>query len=77
MHAQTGTAAVVNPVRAIHYMGEDLLAREGNTDIGPFARRVFETLGDIQYGRTPHEWSVVIGARESAAAKAAAELDPQ
>jgi hypothetical protein len=56
----TGTAAVVSPVRAISYQGEDLLCRGCNDDIGDFAERVWNALTDIQYGRTPHAWSVKV-----------------
>ncbi|CAM9615433.1 unnamed protein product [Phaeothamnion confervicola] len=54
----TGTAAVVAPVRAISYLGQDIVVPTG-AEIGQLADRVWNTLTDIQYGRVAgHPWAV-------------------
>jgi branched-chain amino acid aminotransferase len=59
-----GTAAVVSPVKLIHYDGKDYTIPLDPADpaagAGPLAKRVWSSLSDIQYGRVPHEWSVKI-----------------
>mmetsp|Transcript_17398 Transcript_17398/g.59095 ORF Transcript_17398/g.59095 Transcript_17398/m.59095 type:complete len:128 (+) Transcript_17398:1-384(+) len=52
-----GTAAVVAPVKEIEYLGELLCTASGDTSAGEIAQRVWDTMLDIQYGRTPHPWS--------------------
>ncbi|KAG5180349.1 branched chain amino acid aminotransferase [Tribonema minus] len=54
----TGTAAVISPIHAIEYRGEDLVCARGGDGIGPFAQRLWDALRDIQYGRVRHAWSV-------------------
>lgn len=56
----TGTAAVVSPIGEIGYLGEDITVGTGDT--GPLARRLFDELTGIQYGRKddPFGWSVRI-----------------
>lgn len=58
-----GTAAVVSPVKLIHYDGVDynvpLDPKDASAGAGPFAKRVWDTLSEIQYGRRAnHPWSV-------------------
>jgi branched-chain amino acid aminotransferase len=55
-----GTAAVVAPVSKFGYKGKELIV--GNGDSGPVARHLFQTLTDIQYGRTadPYGWTYTI-----------------
>ncbi|CAN0022908.1 unnamed protein product [Scytosiphon promiscuus] len=55
----TGTAAVVAPVSGIKYRGKEIEVPSGDC-IGPLAKRFWETLSDIQYGRVEHPWSVKI-----------------
>eukprot|EP00904_Undaria_pinnatifida_P004435 jgi/Undpi1/13993/HiC_scaffold_9.g03644.m1 len=55
----TGTAAVIAPVRSIKYMEKEIQVPSGSS-IGPLAKRCWETLTDIQYGRVEHPWSVKI-----------------
>ena len=59
-----GTAAVVSPIKLIHWNGADyeipLNKAQPGAGAGPLAQRVWDSLRDIQYGRTPHEWSVKI-----------------
>lgn len=44
-----------------HYCrGEDLVCAAGKAGIGPFAKRLWDALTDIQYGRKEHPWSVVV-----------------
>lgn len=52
----SGTAAVISPVGEIKY--KDKVAKLGNGEVGPWARRLFDTITDIQYGRTddPEGW---------------------
>ncbi len=43
----TGTAAVISPVGSIHHNGNTLVTDENQ--IGPFARKLFDTITGIQY----------------------------
>ena len=53
-----GTAAVISPVSAIHYQGEEIRFLDPQeTELQPFAKRVWDELLDIQYGNVEHEWS--------------------
>ncbi|XP_051976902.1 branched-chain-amino-acid aminotransferase, cytosolic-like [Xyrauchen texanus] len=55
----SGTACVVSPVGRILYQGENLhIPCEGNCP--PIASRLMKELTDIQYGRTPSDWSFVV-----------------
>ncbi|EQC34071.1 branched-chain amino acid aminotransferase [Saprolegnia diclina VS20] len=58
----SGTAAVISPVKLINYNGEDidvpLDAEDGKS--GQLTKRIWKEMTDIQYGRKPHPWSVVI-----------------
>ena len=51
-----GTAAVISPVGLLHYRGRSHQVGDGTT--GPVARRFFDALTDIQYGRSedPFGW---------------------
>ena len=59
-----GTAAVVSPVRKIHYSGKDhtvpLDPRDPEAGAGPVAKRIWKELADIQYGVKEHPWSVLL-----------------
>lgn len=60
-----GTAAVVSPVKEFHYGGKDytvpLDPSDSDSQIGPLAKRFYDDLLDIQYGRKEFEdWSVVV-----------------
>lgn len=56
-----GTAAVVSPIAKIHWDGKDLdIPVEEALGAGPVTHRVWNEITDIQYGRTPHPWSVVV-----------------
>jgi branched-chain amino acid aminotransferase len=52
----SGTAAVISPVGEIHY-GEATL-KVGDGQVGPVAKRLYDALTDIQYGRVadPFGW---------------------
>lgn len=54
-----GTAAVVAPIKAIHFKGDDIELPSGE-EIGPVAQGFWDQLTDIQYGRVEHPWSVVV-----------------
>ena len=59
-----GTAAVVSPIKLISYEGSEydvpLDPDDPNAVAGKLTQRVWDSIVDIQYGRTPHEWSVVL-----------------
>ncbi|MFP3984306.1 MAG: branched-chain amino acid aminotransferase [Desulfurivibrionaceae bacterium] len=52
----TGTAAVISPVGALHYKGDNCTVNGG--EAGELARRLFEELQDMQYGykEDPYGW---------------------
>ncbi|KAG1953364.1 branched-chain-amino-acid aminotransferase, cytosolic isoform X2 [Pimephales promelas] len=55
----SGTACVVSPVGRILYQGKNLhIPCEGS--FPPIASRLLNELTDIQYGRTPSDWSCVV-----------------
>lgn len=60
----SGTAAVISPVKKIRFHGVDyeipLDPQDPNSQAGPLARRLWDAITKIQYGETPHEWSVEI-----------------
>jgi branched-chain amino acid aminotransferase len=55
-----GTAAVITPVGALGWKGEDLVINGGKP--GEMARRLFDAITGIQYGRAPdtHGWMTSI-----------------
>jgi branched-chain amino acid aminotransferase len=56
----SGTAAVISPVGEIKY--EDHLAVINDGKVGPMAKRLFNALVDIQYGKAedPMGWVVPV-----------------
>lgn len=54
-----GTACVVCPVNRILFLKEDILIPTMDTG-AEVANRFYKELTDIQYGRTEHEWSVLV-----------------
>jgi len=60
----SGTAAVVSSVNKICYKGKDYIIpldkNDPKAEIGPFTKKCYDTLMDIQYGKTPSEWSILI-----------------
>ena len=61
----SGTAAVVSPINEISFLDKSYKVPLGPQDeadkgAGPFARRVWDELTSIQYGRKEHEWSVLV-----------------
>ncbi len=52
----TGTAAIISPVKLVHYRGDDFPVGDGRT--GPIARRLYEYLLSVQYGheKDPFGW---------------------
>lgn len=57
----SGTACVVSPVDKILYEGQDLHIGSGY-DQTSLAQKLYDTLLDIQYYRTPHKWMETIEA---------------
>eukprot|EP00842_Homolaphlyctis_polyrhiza_P001029 jgi/Hompol1/1927/HPOL_005795-RA len=59
-----GTAAIVSPIKCIHYHGKDLAIPVNKNDptaqAGPLTQRFANQIMSIQYGDIPHKWSVVI-----------------
>jgi branched-chain amino acid aminotransferase len=56
----SGTAAVISPVGQIRYA--DRLITVGDGRVGPLARRFYQAITDIQYGRAedPNGWVVPV-----------------
>jgi branched-chain amino acid aminotransferase len=56
----TGTAAVIAPVSEIFYKGDVIKIADGK--IGTLAQKIFQTLTDIQYGKTPdpYGWREIV-----------------
>jgi len=59
-----GTAAIVSPVKGFCYDGKDyeipLDMSDPAAKAGPLTQKIMDTIMGIQYGRIPHEWSVVV-----------------
>ncbi len=55
----TGTAAVISPIGELAYQGESIVLGE---EIGPVARRMYDTLTGIQSGRLPdpYGWTRIV-----------------
>ncbi|KCV67846.1 hypothetical protein H696_05577 [Fonticula alba] len=58
-----GTAAIVSPIKCIHFKGEDinipLDPSDPTSEAGKLTRRISDTIMGIQYGEIESEWSVV------------------
>ncbi len=54
----TGTAATISPVGKLYYKDKEYVVN--NNEIGPIARKMYDTLSGIQYGRIEdsHNWNV-------------------
>ena len=52
----SGTAAIISPVKAIWYKGEDVRVADGNT--GPVAQKLYDYILKLQYGHEedPFGW---------------------
>ncbi len=52
----TGTAAVISPIGKLFYEGREYIIN--NNQIGPFSQKLYDSLTDIQWGRTEdtHHW---------------------
>lgn len=59
-----GTAAIVSPIKKVHYDGHDIHVpldpKDKTQQAGPLTRRFAEAIMGIQYGEVPNKWSVVI-----------------
>ncbi|KAI8923509.1 aminotransferase [Entophlyctis helioformis] len=59
-----GTAAIVSPIKRIHYDNQDLNIpvdpKDPTSQAGPLTKRFADTIMGIQYGEIPHKWSVVV-----------------
>lgn len=60
----SGTAAIVSPVKRVHYAGKDwaipLDPADSKNQAGPLARRFWESIMTIQYGEVDHPWSYIV-----------------
>ncbi len=54
----TGTAAVISPVGVLHCGGQDYVI--ANQEVGPLARRLYDTITDLQYGRRKDEMGWIV-----------------
>lgn len=57
----TGTAAIISPIGQLTWENKDFIINEGKT--GEIAKKVYETLTGIQYGKIedPFNWTVKVG----------------
>jgi len=59
-----GTAAIVSPIKLIHYNGTDykipIDSENPTANIGKLSKKLSDTILGIQYGEIPHEWSVIV-----------------
>ncbi|KAF0853044.1 mitochondrial branched-chain amino acid degradation aminotransferase [Andalucia godoyi] len=56
-----GTAAIVSPVKGIHFAGKDYIVPiDEKLNAGKFTSLLANKIMDIQYGRKPSPWSVVV-----------------
>jgi branched-chain amino acid aminotransferase len=59
-----GTAAIVSPIKRVHFDGIDvhipLDPSDPNSQAGPLTKRIADHIMGIQYGEIEHEWSVKI-----------------
>jgi branched-chain amino acid aminotransferase len=60
--AASGTAAVITPVGALGWKGEDIAINDGKP--GEASQRLFDAITGIQYGREPdtHGWTTLLDA---------------
>jgi branched-chain amino acid aminotransferase len=57
----SGTAAIVSPVKSIHFAGTDYkVPIDAELNAGRFTSLLANKIMDIQYGRKPSPWSVVV-----------------
>ena len=56
----TGTAAVISPIGQLTWLDQDIVINGGNT--GSTAKKLYDSLSDIQYGRTDDvfNWTVKV-----------------
>jgi branched-chain amino acid aminotransferase len=61
-----GTAAIVSPVNGFNWNGKDyavpLDKNDPSAKAGPLAKKITETIMDIQYGKISHPWSHIVKA---------------
>jgi branched-chain amino acid aminotransferase len=59
-----GTAAIVSPIKKIHYKGKDIIVpldpTNSQSQAGPLTKRLADLIMSIQYGEVAHEWSVKV-----------------
>ncbi|KAG0170939.1 branched-chain-amino-acid aminotransferase [Apophysomyces sp. BC1015] len=60
----SGTACIVTPIKRIGYAGHEFAVpldpEDPSSEVGPLTKKLNENIMDIQYGVTPHRWSVNI-----------------
>ncbi|KAF7723750.1 hypothetical protein EC973_001726 [Apophysomyces ossiformis] len=58
----SGTACIVSPIKRIGYSGHEFTVpldpADPSSEAGPLTKRINQAITDIQYGVTPHRWSV-------------------
>ncbi len=55
-----GTAAIVCPVKAIGYLGEDINVPVGENGMGPVTKTILDEIVKRQLGVVESEWSVTV-----------------
>jgi branched-chain amino acid aminotransferase len=59
-----GTAAIVSPIKRIHFEGTDIHVpldpKNPNSQAGPLTKKIADHIMGIQYGEIPHKWSVLV-----------------
>jgi len=55
-----GTAAVLSPIKLVHYNGRDLEFPLANGQSGDMCQRLWNEITGIQYGKIEHPWSIKI-----------------
>lgn len=60
INAETGTAAIVCPVKRIGYRGDDITIPVGEDGLGPLTKAILNEISGRQVGIIPSDWSVVV-----------------
>lgn len=56
-----GTAAVVSPIKGIHYEGRDIeVPIKEDLQAGELTHRLWDAITGAQYGRVPSDWSRIV-----------------
>jgi len=56
----SGTAAIVCPVKAIGYLGKDIVVPVGEQGMGPMTKAFLDEIVGRQLGTVKSDWSVTV-----------------